>query len=66
MSAIGWLELGEYDKAHRLLMKNMKYIQQPFQVRGAPYSPPQIIACLQGQLHSTKIAHRSDVQQKNS
>ncbi|XP_064622222.1 protein-glucosylgalactosylhydroxylysine glucosidase-like [Lineus longissimus] len=32
MSAIGWLELAEYDKAHTLLMKNMKHVQQPFQV----------------------------------
>ncbi|XP_064622218.1 protein-glucosylgalactosylhydroxylysine glucosidase-like isoform X2 [Lineus longissimus] len=32
MFAIGWLELGEHEKANKLMERNMDHIQEPFQV----------------------------------
>lgn len=37
MFAIGWLELGEAEKAQLLLQKCFQNIQGPFQVRLAPF-----------------------------
>ena len=31
MMTIGWLEVGEFDKAHELFKKNLQYIQNDFQ-----------------------------------
>lgn len=38
MFALGWLELGESEKAQNLLQKCFRNIQTPFQVRSTPLS----------------------------